>query len=72
MPADSENQRGYIAYGTQSGATQTDELYIASDANYVHQYSVLQFPVQTAEEFVGTGSFSESFVTVWDSFSVAN
>lgn len=72
MPADSENQRGYIAYGTQSGATQTDELYIASDANYVHQYSVLQFPVQTAEEFVGTGSFSDSFVTVWDSFSVAN
>ncbi len=72
MPADSEKQRGYIAYGTQSGATQTDELYIASDANYVHQYSVLQFPVQTAEEFVGTGSFSESFVTVWDSFSVAN
>lgn len=72
MPADSENQRGYIAYGTQSGATQTDELYIASDANYVHQYSVLQFPVQTAEEFVGTGSFSERFVTVWDSFSVAN
>lgn len=72
MPADSEKQRGYIAYGTQSGATQTDELYIASDANYVHQYSVLQFPVQTAEEFVGTGSFSDSFVTVWDSFSVAN
>lgn len=72
VPADSEHQRGYIAYGTRSGATQTDELYIASDANYVHQYSVLQFPVQTAEEFVGTGSFSESFVTVWDSFSVAD
>ena len=72
MPADSEHQRGYIAYGTRSGATQTDELYIASDANYVHQYSVLQFPVQTAEEFVGTGSFSESFVTVWDSFSEAD
>ena len=72
MPADSENQRGYIAYGTRSGATETDELYIASDANYVHQYSVLQFPVQTAEEFVGSGSFGESFVTVWDSFSVAD
>lgn len=72
MPADSEHQRGYIAYGTRSGATETDELYIASDANYVHQYSVLQFPVQTAEEFVGTGSFSESFVTVWDSFSEAD
>ena len=72
MPADSEHQRGYIAYGTASSATEPDELYISSDAGYVHQRSVLQFPFHTAEEFARSGSFSEAFVSVWNTFSAAD
>ncbi len=72
MPAGSEQQRGYISYGTGSSAAEPDELYLSTAAGYVHQRSTLQFPVRTAEGAARSGAYGGCFAIVWNTFSVAN
>ncbi len=72
MPAGSEQQRGYISYGTGSSAAEPDELFLSTAAGYVHQRSTLQFPVRTAEGAARSGAYGGCFAIVWNTFSVAN
>ncbi len=49
FPQGAENPRGYVLYEITQGK---DDTNIASYLDYVHQNSQLQFPVQTAIEFI--------------------
>ncbi len=54
LPSRGENHRGYLIYDTT--ATSVPPASVHSWFNYVHQYSRLQFPVQTAMQKEANGS----------------
>lgn len=69
MPGRGENYRGYVAYGIQA---KEDGWWIDSWLNYIHQKSLLQYPVMTASQYRKRGGWIDSrvFITVQDALQV--
>lgn len=67
LPSRGENQRGYLIYDVRA---MSEGASISSWFNYVHQYSRLQFPVQTAMQAEANGSpgFGWGFCTNQSAF----
>lgn len=63
LPSGGENHRGYLIY--EVTAATMPSLSVHSWFNYVHQYSRLRYPVQTAmeSELTGTPNFGWGFRT---------
>jgi len=64
FPHDSKRQRGYVAYGMEANAAETYQLCLRSMMNYVHQNSILQYPVKTAISYRKHPCDSDIFTTV--------
>ena len=58
LPNQGERRRGYVMYELSE---MIDGYIISSWFNYVHQYSQLQFPVQTAKDFEMTSFFNRGY-----------
>ena len=52
-PAGGEQYRGYVTYATE----QHDHMYIDSWMNYAHQTTKVQYPVQSAADYLKASSF---------------
>ena len=49
LPSRGKNRRGYVAYSTEEADGET--TFLASRSNYMHQESLLQYPVRTAKDY---------------------